>query len=78
MGVAFPRPSGWPEVAENILKIFIDHILFICKNEKIPHLNMNMSNTHQNLVDSDSCDCTLYDYELVIYSSKYGIIGIIT
>ena len=27
MGVALPRPSGWPEVAENILKIFIDHKL---------------------------------------------------
>ena len=27
MGVALPRPSGWPEVTENILKIFIDHKL---------------------------------------------------
>ena len=27
MGVALPHPSGWPNLAEKILKIFIDHKL---------------------------------------------------
>ena len=45
MESALPRPSGWPDIAEKILKIFIDHKLLaaeiILKNTNLYSLSKN-------------------------------------
>ena len=46
MGVALPRPSRWPQVAEKIIKILIDHKLqngegILKKYPKIPKFNFS-------------------------------------